>query len=163
MKIIDEKGRLFSRINIIDLSVLLVLLFSVQAVFFGYKATTAKPSPLNERWISAQVRFEDVDSRLSDLIKAGDCENEQSGRNIGRIAKVVGIKPYDVVSMQANKELIVVEHPFRRMVTMDLNMLCQEKGGALYYKDHLVKIGTNIVFSTAAYYMYGTIIGMDAA
>ena len=42
MKIIDEKGRLFGKVNIIDFLVLLFIFFLVPMFYFGYKLFSKK-------------------------------------------------------------------------------------------------------------------------
>lgn len=46
MKIIDEKGRLFSKINIIDLLAVLFLLSLTPMVYFSYRIVTQKKSSI---------------------------------------------------------------------------------------------------------------------
>lgn len=44
MRIVDDKGRIFSKVNIIDFLVLLFVLCLMPAFYFGYKIMT-KPTP----------------------------------------------------------------------------------------------------------------------
>ena len=48
MNIIDDKGRLFGKINIIDFMVLLFILCLMPMFYFGYKIFNRKPKLLSE-------------------------------------------------------------------------------------------------------------------
>ena len=71
MKIIDEKGRLFGKVNLIDLAVVLVILVAVAAVamkLFGNDAVEAVTSPTVG--ISYEVVCEDVPQSVADYCQA---------------------------------------------------------------------------------------------
>ena len=67
MKIVDKNGRLFGKVNLIDLFVVLILIVAVAAVAmktFGNKAVSAVTSP--DVSISYQVVCEDVPQAVAD-------------------------------------------------------------------------------------------------
>ncbi|MDO8524882.1 MAG: DUF4330 domain-containing protein, partial [Candidatus Omnitrophota bacterium] len=71
MKIIDAKGRLFGRINIIDFTVILLLISFVSALYIGYKFSL-KHSETAIRPLSIQVRFLEVMPELINVVKPGN-------------------------------------------------------------------------------------------
>lgn len=71
MKIIDKNGRLFGKVNLIDLLVVLLLIVAVAAVAmktFGNKAVSAVTSP--DVSITYQVVCEDVPQAVADYCEA---------------------------------------------------------------------------------------------
>ena len=71
MKIVDQNGRLFGKLNIIDLLVILVIVVAVAALgmkLFGNDAVEAVTSP--EVKITYQVVCEDVPEAVADYCKA---------------------------------------------------------------------------------------------
>jgi hypothetical protein len=71
MKIIDEKGRLFGKVNLIDLAVVVVLVAVIAAVgmkLFGNKAVEAVTSPAVS--ITYEVVCEDVPKSVADYCQA---------------------------------------------------------------------------------------------
>jgi len=71
MKIIDKNGRLFGKVNLIDLAVVLVLVVAVAAVgmkLFGNKAVEAVTSPTVG--ITYEVVCEDVPQSVADYCQA---------------------------------------------------------------------------------------------
>ena len=76
-----------------------------------------------------------------------------------RIQSLISNEPAQVLAIQEG-EFITVTHPFNRDIVASLDVLCVEKEGAYYYKDYLVKMGNNIVFTTDSYSISGLIVGM---
>ena len=76
MKIIDKNGRLFGKLNIIDLAVILVIVVAVAALgmkFFGNDAVEAITSP--EVSITYEVVYVDVPQHVADY-----CTENYSGQ-----------------------------------------------------------------------------------
>ena len=48
MKVINEKGKLFGKINVIDFLVILFFTFMLPAGYFGFKILTTKPPFVEE-------------------------------------------------------------------------------------------------------------------
>ena len=82
MKVIDEKGRLFSKINVIDFLIILFLLCLAPAFYFGYKIVTKKPVVIapEMEWIEieANCRLIKLRPEVLQLISVGDKELDQS-------------------------------------------------------------------------------------
>ena len=71
MKIIDEKGRLFGKVNLIDLAVVLILVVAVAAVgmkLFGNKAVSAATS--QQVTLTYEVVAQDVPQHVADYCTA---------------------------------------------------------------------------------------------
>lgn len=89
MKLIDKNGRLFGRISIIDVLVLLVVIVMAAAVFTKQARTNTE---FSEQTITFQVSVRGVDTCVADAILAGDSLYDQGyssgGRGIGTITDV---------------------------------------------------------------------------
>ena len=112
MKIIDKNGRLFGKLNIIDLAVILVIVVAVAALgmkFFGNDAVEAITSP--EVSITYEVVCEDVPQHVADycteniggqLLSSGkllnayivDCTAEETADGIDLYFTIEGACPY---------------------------------------------------------------------
>ena len=171
MKIVDEKGRLFGKINIIDFLVVLFLLCLMPMFYFGYKILAKKPAPVpvvgeafdlvaEEKWLSLQVKFPGVIGEVAIAIQKGDTEKDDFDKTVARIQSIISNNPSQIVSVKEG-EVIILTHPFNKDLLLSLDVLCMEKKGVYYFKSYPVKLGNNIVFCTDLYSISGIIIGME--
>ena len=157
MRIINEKGKLFGLINIIDLGVILLLVGMVPMIYFGYKVILAGyTSKLEE--VTVKIRFEDIEMHLVNTMKEGDVQRESSGREIGKLVSIDNINPSDGI-MILNKSVVVKVDPSKRKdVFITVDLLCEKEAESLYYNDNPLKIGADIVFSPYLYTATGDVL-----
>lgn len=89
MVILDEKGKLFGKINIIDLLVIIVLI--VGLAFGGYKILSRYFIHTDYENYVVVLRAEDVHPEMVDAIRIGDDLIERSGAIVGT---VIEPRPY---------------------------------------------------------------------
>ena len=91
MKMIDRNGRLFGKISVIDVLVILVVLVMAAALYFK-NIQTHTGTAVTEQTITFQVRARGVDHFVADAIGVGDGLYDQSyssgGRALGEITDV---------------------------------------------------------------------------
>ena len=91
MKIVDRNGRLFGKISIIDVLVILVVLVMAAALYFKNNQTHTGTS-VTEQEITFVVRAQGVDNFVADAILVGDSLYDQDyssgGRALGEIIDV---------------------------------------------------------------------------
>jgi len=156
---IDYKGRLFGRINVIDLGIFLLAMGLTLTGYFGYKMI---PHPV-EKTANAEitVRFSILFPELANAIKAGDVDRDVEGRVVGRIENVISNYPITApIAPQSRYAMEIIENP--RGVLANLRISCRTKGGELYYKKETIKIGNTITFSPERYEIFGTIIDIKS-
>lgn len=74
MKLIDENGRLFGRVSIIDVLAILVVLVMAAALFTSQARTGTQ---IDEQTITFQIRVRGVDAYVAEAILAGDSLYDQ--------------------------------------------------------------------------------------
>lgn len=165
MKIIDEKGRLFGKINIIDFTIIIFLLGFVPLFYFWYKISN-KPLPPQHRneWHEVTVKFSGLIPELAFLIKEGDYEIDSESKTI--IAKVKDILEStpmkSVVRVNYGMYLRMDSNPFSSDVILRLGLLFKKTAdGEMLYKEKPLRIGENLVFKTSNYAISGTILSTD--
>lgn len=89
MKLMDENGRLFGRISIIDVLAILAVIVMAAALFTSQTRTGTQ---VDEQTITFQIRVRGVDTCVAGAILAGDSLYDQGyssgGRGIGEITAV---------------------------------------------------------------------------
>ncbi len=145
MKIIDEKGRIFGKINVIDFLVILFLLLLIPMFCFLKKLLIVRNPASDKRVVMIQVKFSNVIPEIDRVLKVGDID-----RGMGRAGKLKAIlnnRPADVNSSD-------------RAIVALFDIPCEENQEMLFYNDAPVKIGASFAFTTDFYNMIGVIIGM---
>ncbi|MBP7055793.1 MAG: DUF4330 domain-containing protein [Candidatus Omnitrophica bacterium] len=161
-KIIDEKGIVLGKVNIIDLSIILFLICLLPMGYYGYKIFIQKPAA-NTVKINLEARFCEIMPELADVVHESDIEEDIFGNTIGKLDKILQIKPTESVIFASNEGAFVAfKHPLKHQdMSLRLNLVCTKKNGYLYYKDIPVKIGSPITFSTRLYNISGVITKIE--
>ena len=164
MDILDKNGRLFGKINIIDLTIILVFLFAIPVFTFSYRAMTLKRDPAKaavaERWTTVRLRLQSYDPEVIKVIKEGDVEKNDMGKEIGVLVKK-DISDYDITSKKELKIISIEEPKIWLKKELVIKILCTEHNGILYYKSCCVKIGSPLTFSAIMYDVTGVVIKIE--
>ena len=156
---IDEKGKLFGMINLIDLFVLVFVLLLIPMGYYGYKIYNNTQSINNTQskrqgqWISIKVRVFVV-PEITDIIKVGDVEKDPYGKPRARIRAILDKKRMTVTPVpQINIDLIDV--------VVDVWGICEGKPRVCNYFGSLLRMGSSFHYNHYKYVMNGTIISSD--
>lgn len=161
-KIIDDKGRLFGKINVIDFLVILFLLCFAPMFYFGYKIFTRKPTPAIEKipileqdkvFIETKFNclFVKVTPEVSKIISVGDKELDKNGKIIGEVVHIGKISPYIYEFNIGAEQKFIKEAPILKQVPVALKIKAEIRGDKLYYKDKQVLINSKFDFKTDRY------------
>lgn len=139
--IIDEKGRVFGIINLIDFLVIIFLLLMAPLVYFGHKVIVMqKPQPVrsNIKEVFLNYQFVKLDPATAEKIAVGDKEMDARGFVT---AEVIELGPVIADSMADGLK--------RRNVYLRLRL--EFKEADLFYKDYPILYDSDFVFVTSKY------------
>ncbi|OGX49364.1 MAG: hypothetical protein A2216_01335 [Omnitrophica WOR_2 bacterium RIFOXYA2_FULL_45_12] len=176
MKIIDEKGKLFGRINVIDFLVLLFFLGLTPMFYFGYKIFNKKP-PQNtpaaiveapKTFIETELNFilNKLEPETAQLILKGDREVNEKGEVIAEIISLGKAIPVAYEIDLGNQQKLIKDDPVLKKIPALLKIKAEFKDNVLYYKEKPIKINSVIDFITAKYKLealYPSVAGAIAA
>ena len=176
MKIIDEKGKLFGRINVIDFMVLLFFLGLTPMFYFGYKIFNKKP-PQNtpapaieipKTFIETELNFilNKLEPETAQLILKGDREVNEKGEVIAEIISLGKAIPVAYEIDLGNQQKLIKDDPVLKKIPALLRIKAEFKDNVLYYKEKPIKINSVIDFITAKYKLealYPPVAGAIAA
>ena len=163
MKIIDEKGRLFGKINVIDFLVIIFLLSLTPMFYFGYKIFNKNPSvsptppviveAVPKKIVDTELAFvfTKLDSKTLEMISTGDKEVDGNGEIIGVIISLGKPRPlvYEIDLGNGQKlrqeDLLIKEIPAMLKLKVDL------RDNVIYYKDKPIKANSSIDFKCDKY------------
>ncbi len=163
MAVIDEKGRLFGKINLIDLSVVIFVLLIMPMFYFGYKlyvkGSIANPVEGEiEEFIDIEIpcNIVKVNSDILKLIKIGDKELDKNGNIIGEILWLGDYRPYQY-SLDLNpSQTYKKDSPLFTNIPALIRIKTSVKDDKLYYKGKLIAIESFFNFVTDKYSVFVT-------
>ncbi|MDP3786216.1 MAG: DUF4330 family protein [Candidatus Omnitrophota bacterium] len=144
MKIIDEKGRIFGRINVIDFLVILFLLLLIPMLYFGSKLLIHMEPVVEKKTRIIQVKFLNIIPEIDRVLKIGDIDVD-GGR--GRLEAILSNRPTNTDS--SNRDILAL-----------VKISYDEKAGTLSYKQVPVRIGSPFSFTTDFYGVSGMVIDL---
>lgn len=152
MKIIDEKGRLFGKINVIDFLVILFLLTLMPMFYFGYKIFQKKPvEPKVYTEIEINCKFIKVKPEVFKLIAIGDKEIDNEGRQIGEIIWIGKPQPFNNIFVIGSEEKIIIEDPVLKQLPVKLKLTAEVKDSNVYYNDQQITVNLPFKFKSNKY------------
>lgn len=161
MKIIDEKGRLFGKINVIDFLVLLLLLSFIPMFYFGYKLfkkpTVALEAAQKFIEIDLNCKFIKVEPGILKQITVGDKEIDEKSITLGEIIWLGEATPYKY-EFDIGGEVITKEDPILKDIPARIRLRVEMRDNNLYYKDRLIAIKSPIDFKTKEYALQAIIL-----
>jgi hypothetical protein len=87
-RFIDERGRIFGKVNVVDILVLLVIVAVVVFAVVRLSGGGTDTRPLKVTFIAKELRNEEADSVLK-WVKPGDNLVDESGTVLGKVQSVV--------------------------------------------------------------------------
>lgn len=166
MKIIDEKGRLFGKINVIDFLVILFLISLTPMFYYGYKIFNAPPPPppplhliKGELYYDIDVVFKDIPERMVKMIQAGDREIDSNKSTIGEIIEINGIESesYQIeYSISGVKQTDILGVGDKKRVKARMRLLVEPQfDNSVTYKGVRINYGQAVEFKTDTYIIRG--------
>lgn len=158
MKIIDEKGKLFGLINIVDLIIILVLIF---AIVFGAKRYFTKPDE-SQMMKKANLTFEvqDVRDMTVSMIHEGDMLYwADRTRPIGKIVSIDSTpheKPLEINGEWVNKEV-----PGKFDVKFTIEATLKDDGDAYWATGEQTRVGIKYIVKTKYINMEAYLVEMN--
>lgn len=157
MKILDEKGRLFGKINLIDFLVIMLLVLSVPMLYFGYKILIKKPTPEVKHVgefveIELDCRFEKVKPEALKHISVGDQELNEFGQVVGKIMSLGQTESYNYSLSLGEGQKLIYEDPTLKQIEARLRLKAEvTPNNQIYYNDVLITSGKYFRFKTDKY------------
>lgn len=155
MKIIDDKGRLFGKINVIDLTIIIFLFTFLPMVLFIYKIIQKRDSaslPLKEYVeIDINCKFTKVKPEIVKLISVGDTEADKDGIINGELTWRGDPVACQYILDLGSGEIQRRTHPILKDIPAMLKLKAEIRDNSLFYNDKRIAINSPIQFKTGKY------------
>ncbi|MDD5680539.1 MAG: DUF4330 domain-containing protein [Candidatus Omnitrophica bacterium] len=165
MKFIDDKGRIFGKVNLIDFLVILFLLGLTPLFYLGNKALTQKWDVKDTKKILVKIKCASVMPELANVFREGEIVRDSEGNAIGVLKKIISNVPSEIITINQfnlrNNDYFLVPNPSGKDVVCLFEMNCTESKGVFYFNNQPVKIGSNVAVNTDIYNIQGVVIDFD--
>ena len=137
MRILDENGRLFGKINVVDLAIITLLLIMIPGFFQIYKILGKRPIAIKGTWIKIEAVTFAV-PEFTDFFKPGDISYAENGNPQARLLRIV--KKGSNYGSNIKKSMLSrggnVKYEYWIPVFLEFDLLCtkSEKDKTWYYR-----------------------------
>lgn len=150
MKFIDEKGKIFGKVNILDFTIivfiLLIVFVLVMVTFFPHRIPRAIRRMPQQKEITVKILLDKDRDWLAQYIKIGD---GQRGYENNFMAEIINIS-----------KAKVVEEAERIIITLRLKANI-EQGNFIVYGNNVLRLGEEFKFETKDYFLKGLVYGLE--
>ena len=154
MRIIDEKGRLFGKINIIDFLIIFLLFFITPVFYFEYKLfkkdVPVKPAGFFKT-IEIPCVLINIKPEVFKVVARGDKEIDQNQVKIGEIISIGDVRPHIYKIMLGKNEFKSIEDGVLKDVPVVMKIDVSIEENRAYYKDRLISLDSAFDFNTDKY------------
>jgi len=158
MKLIDDRGKLFGLINIIDLLIVLIVIAVIGR--FAWKREAQKPSGVQTQTIEVVLLVKDVRDATVDAIKEGDLIREtKSNVVLGKITNIE-VKPADTLVNTADGKVVAYPNPILKDIYVTVTGTGTAGENAIVLGKSEIRIGTTVAFKTNTYAVVSTVMGI---
>jgi hypothetical protein len=153
-RILDEKGRLFGTINVVDVLVVLVVLAVVAAgvaLVFGGDSSDSRTTTMD-------VRAENVQPYVANAIPIGDV----SEGNVERVLNA-SATPKQILAITADGELVIRDHPRLKTVETTVEVPVSDDGNGVQFQGQRLKIGQRVTLDFGLVELTGNVTAVGTS
>lgn len=125
--VIDEKGKLFGKLSIIDLLVILVFIVAIAGCCYKFLGNNDTVKVSANDTFTTVLRIDAVKSFLPDAIEEGEAVYEKHGGKIGTITDV-RTEPYQGIVVDKDNKYLTYENRYFVYVTLECKGRVVDKG-----------------------------------
>ena len=154
---IDDKGRLFGLINIIDLAVVLIVIVLVA----GYFWTKRETGPVQVQTAAVKVLCPYVRPEVAEQLQVGDQLMARGQLQPVYVTELTVVTARDT-GTAADGELVLQQHPFRQDMYITLEGPISYTGAEIYMAGQQIRAGLDkYIMKTQIFEAQGEILGIE--
>lgn len=164
MKLIDEKGRLFGKLNIIDLLIVLIIIGGLAGVAwkFGFikkmsTQTAGTKKPIVKIWVKK------VSDYTASAIAASNGDNIKDVKTNDTIGKIIAVdvNPAKDVAPDSAGKWVISEVPEQKDVVITMEAASPAVNGNVKLSSVDAKVGVSLIFKGTKFQTTGYVIGVE--
>jgi len=140
-KVIDNNGRLFGKISVIDVLVILVVVVAALAIFTKRSGGETPGAQVSLTPVSYDITLRSVRDSAASCLQVGDTVYADGGYDIGKIV-AIDMQDSMVISTLVDGKQVVAPAYERYDVTVTIEVGCSISNGR-YFANKTFEIGSN--------------------
>ena len=162
MKLVDRKGRVFGRMNIIDIIVIAVIVLLAAGAVYKFKFMDKTSNTVAMQDVTYTVRIEQVRDFIYDNIEIGDeIFDKASGNSIGKISGIEKEQSTDIIPLSDGTVVRgPVENRINIILTIDAKAVKNDSGVFVNRSYELLR-GSKRLFITKYFECEGSISSIE--
>jgi heme/copper-type cytochrome/quinol oxidase subunit 2 len=162
MKIIDDKGKLFGIINIIDLLVLVIILIAIIFIAIRMLPGTEGGETRTQKEMEYTVKVEEVSTYTIDAANVGDAIYDfETGSKIGVISGIDD-RPHMEYLVNKDNEATAIESLDKFDLFISIKADFVETDTALMVEDMIVAVGRSVLVYNKYLFVEGKIYSRES-
>ncbi len=160
MKVIDEKGKVFGKINIIDMAIILLVVALFAGVgykLFFQKNNGVSEQPTKKEKVEVSFLVKGCTPEIKDSIKKGDkliVNNQLSDAEV----TAVEVSNSKTTTVDEKGNLSVAENPLVVDLKINVNILGDVSEAGVTFNDEMIKVNADFILETMSFYANAKII-----
>jgi hypothetical protein len=156
---LDERGRLFGRVNIVDLMVLALVL--IVAARLGLKSRVLRAvNPSTVKPVEVVLVVEDVRQATADAMQEGETVlNTKSNAVLGKLVKKE-VRPAQKEVQTADGRLVLAESPFKKDVYLTVRGEGQVTSNVIILGGAEMRVGASVAVKGLKFSVNSTVLGV---
>ncbi|MDK2925324.1 MAG: hypothetical protein PWQ41_1098 [Bacillota bacterium] len=156
---LDERGRLFGRVNIVDLTVLTLVL--IVAARLGLKSRVLRAvNPSTVKPVEVVLVVEDVRQATADAMQEGETVlNTKSNAVLGKLVKKE-VRPAQKEVQTADGRLVLAESPFKKDVYLTVRGEGQVTSNVIILGGAEMRVGASVAVKGLKFSVNSTVLGV---
>ena len=166
MKIIDRNGRLFGKISVIDVIVILAVVVVALAIY----VKTHKPqtgSNVSTTTIVYQMKVDNQPEYMLQAIQVGDQIYDKERSTGGSLGEIIDIQvsdgTYEAKLSDGTDEIVPAENRYNLLLTIRGEALVEEDGSVLVNRVYDLGVNSSREFNNKYGLFLGRIVSIEAA
>ncbi len=160
MKILDDRGRLFGLVNVIDLLVLLLVVAAAYTLFTRFVADDMRYDP-GAVPVTITTHVSEVRQPTVDAMKVGDTVYDHvTGQVIGEIVQKE-VEPYREPVDAGDGRLILAEVPERYNINVVLEGYGHDLGRTIRVASYEVRVGSSLTLQGREFSVASTVFKVE--
>ncbi len=152
MKFIDEKGKLFGVINVVDLIVIVLILSIIGGI--GYRVVSSRVNASGgnilggEKEVYVTLYAQQQIPEVADSIKKGDKLVANNQYTNAEVVEVVDVQPAATVNPNSDGQSVKSTHPLWKDITITIKDKVNPSNVILKAGEQEIRIGYPFIFKT---------------
>lgn len=161
MAIIDDKGKVFGRINLIDLTLVFGVLIVAVAAFAMLTKTGKVVTIKEDKTVSYTVIVKAIRPEVASFVKEGDLVKKQVTQGVIGTVKKVEVKPAQMVIDTADGRKVLATSPIEKDAYITIETKGRAGNDIIATGNEVLRVGDRFNMITKWFLGDAVIIGMD--